>query len=103
MNVIRVCTSLSYRADDADVILQVDPFELTTARAFFWNAVAFMILLFTNAKVASSSRPAGPSASLLLAQALEAANVEAVIVFRTLSIFVTAYGDFRLLQVRDVE
>mmetsp|Transcript_48685 Transcript_48685/g.152835 ORF Transcript_48685/g.152835 Transcript_48685/m.152835 type:complete len:341 (-) Transcript_48685:42-1064(-) len=63
-------------------VIRVDPFELTTARAFFWNAVAFMILLFTNAK------------------ALEAANVEAVIVFRTLSIFVTAYGDFRLLQAR---
>ena len=47
------------------------------AKAFFWNAVAFMILLFTNAK------------------ALESANVETVIVFRTLSIFATAYGDFR--------
>ena len=34
-----------------------------------------------------------------LPQALESANVEAVIVFRTLSIFVTAYGDFALLQV----
>jgi hypothetical protein len=49
------------------------------AKAFFWNAVAFMILLYTNAK------------------ALESANVETVIVFRTLSIFATAYGDFRQL------
>ena len=63
-------------------ILHVDPFVLQKARLFFWNAVAFMVLLFTNAK------------------ALESANVEAVIVFRTLSIFVTAYGDFRLLQAR---
>ena len=47
------------------------------ARSFLWNAVAFMVLLYTNAK------------------ALEAANVETVVVFRTLSIFVTAYGDFR--------
>ncbi len=46
-------------------------------RAFFWNAIAFMILLYTNAK------------------ALESANVETVIVFRTLSIFATAYADFR--------
>jgi hypothetical protein len=38
-----------------------------------------MILLYTNAK------------------ALESANVETVIVFRTLSIFATAYGDFRQL------
>ncbi len=77
-------------------VLTVDPFQLSTvslmrpifslpeivtkslqARAFFWNAVAFMVLLFTNAK------------------ALESANVETVIVFRTLSIFATAYGDFR--------
>jgi hypothetical protein len=36
-----------------------------------------MILLYTNAK------------------ALESANVETVIVFRTLSIFATAYADFR--------
>ena len=36
-------------------------------------------------------------------QALEAANVEAVIVFRTLSLFVTAYGDFRLLKAQEEE
>jgi hypothetical protein len=47
------------------------------ARAFFWNAVAFTVALFTNFK------------------ALESANVETIIVFRTLSIFATAYGDFR--------
>ncbi|EKX53212.1 hypothetical protein GUITHDRAFT_100922 [Guillardia theta CCMP2712] len=47
--------------------------------------MAFMLLLFSNAK------------------ALEAANVEAVIVFRTLSLFVTAYGDFRLLKAREEE
>jgi len=63
-------------------ILKVDAFTIATGKLFFWNAVAFMILLFTNAK------------------ALESANVEAVIVFRTLSIFVTAYGDFRLLQAQ---
>jgi len=62
--------------------LKVDAFTLPTAKLFFWNALAFMTLLFTNAK------------------ALESANVEAVIVFRTLSIFVTAYGDFRLLQAQ---
>ena len=47
------------------------------AQAFFWNAVAFTVALFTNFK------------------ALESANVETIIVFRTLSIFATAYGDFR--------
>jgi len=62
--------------------LKVDAFVLSQAKLFFWNAVMFMLLLFTNAK------------------ALESANVEAVIVFRTLSIFVTAYGDFALLQAR---
>uniref|UniRef100_A0A7S0EIW6 Sugar phosphate transporter domain-containing protein n=1 Tax=Hanusia phi TaxID=3032 RepID=A0A7S0EIW6_9CRYP len=62
--------------------IQVSPFEASKAKTFFWNAVAFMILLFSNAK------------------ALQAANVEAVIVFRTLSLFVTAYGDFRLLKTR---
>lgn len=44
-----------------------------------------MLLLFTNAK------------------ALESANVEAVVVFRTLSIFVTAYGDFKLLKVKALD
>mmetsp|Transcript_59077 Transcript_59077/g.140533 ORF Transcript_59077/g.140533 Transcript_59077/m.140533 type:complete len:344 (+) Transcript_59077:302-1333(+) len=63
-------------------VIKVDPFQISTARAFFWNAVAFMCLLFTNAK------------------ALASANVETVIVFRTLSIFVTAYGDIRLLQAK---
>mmetsp|Transcript_7253 Transcript_7253/g.24991 ORF Transcript_7253/g.24991 Transcript_7253/m.24991 type:complete len:307 (-) Transcript_7253:9-929(-) len=62
--------------------IQVSPFEASKAKSFFWNAMAFMLLLFSNAK------------------ALEAANVEAVIVFRTLSLFVTAYGDFRLLKTR---
>ena len=47
------------------------------AQAFLWNAVAFTVALFTNFK------------------ALESANVETIIVFRTLSIFATAYGDFR--------
>jgi hypothetical protein len=31
--------------------LKVDPFVLGNAKLFFWNAVAFMLLLFTNAKV----------------------------------------------------
>mmetsp|Transcript_67789 Transcript_67789/g.141339 ORF Transcript_67789/g.141339 Transcript_67789/m.141339 type:complete len:356 (-) Transcript_67789:59-1126(-) len=62
--------------------LKVDPFEFTTAKAFAGNAIAFMVLLFTNAK------------------ALESANVESVIVFRTMSIFVTAYGDIKMLQAR---
>jgi hypothetical protein len=44
-----------------------------------------MALLFTNAK------------------ALESANVEAVVVFRTLSIFVTAYGDFKVLKAKALD
>lgn len=36
-------------------------------------------------------------------QALESANVEAVVAFRTMSIFVTAYGDFKLLQARALD
>lgn len=60
-------------------LLSVDAFEMKKARLFLLNAIAFMVLLFTNAK------------------ALESANVETVIVFRTLSIFVTVWGDFRLL------
>ena len=136
--------------------LKVDPFVLGNAKLFFWNAVAFMLLLFTNAKVPPPFFFETPfdtvalilrslSGFLILSvfsfffsldfdfsfrevrfffwrrltlanahkshlpilpfffsytQALESANVEAVIVFRTLSIFVTAYGDFRLLQVR---
>mmetsp|Transcript_21001 Transcript_21001/g.49894 ORF Transcript_21001/g.49894 Transcript_21001/m.49894 type:complete len:357 (-) Transcript_21001:285-1355(-) len=62
--------------------LKVDPFEFQGAKAFAWNALAFMILLFTNAK------------------ALESANVESVIVFRTMSIFVTAYGDIKVLKAK---
>mmetsp|Transcript_27477 Transcript_27477/g.67828 ORF Transcript_27477/g.67828 Transcript_27477/m.67828 type:complete len:337 (-) Transcript_27477:1022-2032(-) len=65
--------------------LDVDPLELATMKAFFWNAFAFMALIYTNAK------------------ALESANVEAVVAFRTMSIFVTAYGDFRLLQARALD
>jgi len=62
--------------------LKVDPFTIANAKLFFWNAIAFMLLLYTNAK------------------ALESANVESVVVFRTMSIFVTAYGDFKLLKAQ---
>jgi len=65
--------------------LEVDPLEWNTAKAFSLNAIAFMALLFTNAK------------------ALESANVEAVVVFRTLSIFVTAYGDFKVLKAKALD
>ena len=47
--------------------LKVDPFTIANAKIFFWNAIAFMVLLYTNAK------------------ALESANVESVVVFRLLS------------------
>mmetsp|Transcript_3540 Transcript_3540/g.10329 ORF Transcript_3540/g.10329 Transcript_3540/m.10329 type:complete len:583 (-) Transcript_3540:6-1754(-) len=66
-------------------VIAVDGFKISTARSFLWNAVAFMVLLYTNAK------------------ALESANLETVIVFRTLSIFATAYGDFRLLHAKALD
>eukprot|EP00282_Hemiselmis_andersenii_P000853 CAMPEP_0114160692 /NCGR_PEP_ID=MMETSP0043_2-20121206/28499_1 /TAXON_ID=464988 /ORGANISM="Hemiselmis andersenii, Strain CCMP644" /LENGTH=310 /DNA_ID=CAMNT_0001256761 /DNA_START=83 /DNA_END=1012 /DNA_ORIENTATION=+ len=66
-------------------LLQVDAFEFQTAKAFFWNAAAFMALIYSNAK------------------ALQHANVETVVAVRTLSIFVTAYGDFRLLSVKALD
>ena len=43
------CPLLSKLANEG--VLDVNPFMLSQARLFFWNAVMFMILLFTNAKV----------------------------------------------------
>jgi hypothetical protein len=37
------------------------------------------------------------------AKALETSNVETVVAFRTLSIFVTAYGDLKLLSVKALD
>ena len=34
--------------------LKVDAFVLSQAKLFFWNAIMFMLLLFTNAKVLSN-------------------------------------------------
>mmetsp|Transcript_16003 Transcript_16003/g.40268 ORF Transcript_16003/g.40268 Transcript_16003/m.40268 type:complete len:329 (+) Transcript_16003:111-1097(+) len=66
-------------------VLQVDALEWSTAKTFSLNALAFMALLFSNAK------------------ALESANVEAVVVCRTMSIFVTAYGDFKVLKSKALD